>query len=667
MRARMAAATPACNCAIASRAAQPGWLELAQAVLRAHIEFSSPLSYSDSRALLAQPGEWRHTLTGNQVDFRRDANTSPNMSLMTSRILSRFYLAFRPRLIEDLKAYSRARFFRDVVAGLTVGVVSLPLSMALAIASGAKPEAGIFTAIIAGFLISALGGSRVQIGGPAGAFIVIIYGIIERYGLANLLISTILAGALLFLMGMLRMGSLIRFIPVPIVIGFTNGIAVLIALSQMKDFFGLKVAKMPADFFAQIKLLAIHAHSFDITTFVLALTSLVLIVMWPKLFSVKIAGVIHAELDARIRSQVWKKKTHSAMLILSALPGPVLVLIFGTVAVSLLQLPVETIGSKFGGIPQGLPQWSLPVFSWNLVKQLFAPTLTIALLGAIESLLCARVADNLTDDRHDPNQELMAQGIANFVTPFFGGLPATGTIARTVTNIRSGATSPVAGMVHALTILVTVLIAAPLAKNVPLASLAAILMVVAYNMGEWREFVRLRQFSMNYRAIMLGTFFLTVIIDLTVAVEVGLMLACIFFIYRISSLTTVEPIPPTRLGATLPPGITAYSIFGSLFFGSVDKLEPLIGSETTHGRVMVLELSHLINIDTTGLDVLEALRKSLHRQGGQLILCGLSRQPLSIVKRSGFYDQVGAQNCLDSLALALARARQLSGHADCTS
>lgn len=574
--------------------------------------------------------------------------------------MSPFQFAFRPRLIEDLRSYSRARFLRDTVAGLTVGVVALPLSMALAIASGVKPEAGIFTAIIAGFLISALGGSRVQIGGPAGAFIVIIYGIIERYGLANLLISTIFAGVLLFLMGLLRMGSLIRFIPVPIVIGFTNGIAVLIALSQMKDFLGLKIAKMPADFFAQIKLLGLHAHSFDITTLILALASLILMLMWPKLFAVKIAGVIHAELDARIRSQIWKKNTHGAILILSALPGPVLVLILGTTVVSLLDLPVETIGSKFGGIPQGLPQLSLPVFSWSLVKQLFAPTLTIAMLGAIESLLCARVADNLTDDRHDPNQELMAQGIANVVTPFFGGLPATGTIARTVTNIRSGATSPVAGIVCSLTILVTILIAAPLAKNVPLASLAAILLIVAYNMGEWREFVRLRQFSMNYRAIMLGTFLLTVVIDLTVAIEVGLMLACVFFIYRISSLTTVEPIPSARLGAALPPGVIAYSIFGSLFFGAVDKLERLIDPKTVHCKVMILELNQLINIDTTGLDVLEALRKLLHKQGGQLILCGLSRQPLSIIRRSGFYDAVGAENCVESLALAIERARAIS-------
>lgn len=570
--------------------------------------------------------------------------------------MSSFQFSFRPRLVEDLKNYNRSYFFRDIAAGMTVGVVALPLAMAFAIASGVKPEAGIFTAIIAGFLISALGGSRVQIGGPAGAFIVIIYGIIEKYGLPNLLISTIFAGVLLFLMGMLKLGSLVRFIPVPIVIGFTNGIAVLIAISQMKDFFGLKIAKMPGDFFAQIQILASAFHSLDLATLTLALASLCLIFLWPTLVKVRINDILHERINKSLRSQIWKKNTSTAFSLLTAIPGPVVVLVFGTIAVSALNLSVETIGSKFGGIPQSLPALTLPVFSWNLVKQLFAPTITIALLGAIESLLCARVADNLTGDRHDPNQELMAQGVANFVTPFFGGLPATGTIARTVTNIRSGAISPVAGMVHALTILITVLIAAPLAQNIPLASLAAILLFVAFNMGEWREFVRLKQFSINYRVIMLGTFFLTVIIDLTVAVEVGLMLACIFFIYRISSLTTVEVIPAIKLGAPLPAGVVAYSIFGSLFFGAVDKLEHLIEPKTMMAKVMILDLDHLINIDTTGLDALEMLLKMIHKQGGQLVLCGLNQQPLSLMQRSGFYARVGSENCVGSLPMAVIRA-----------
>lgn len=573
--------------------------------------------------------------------------------------MSPFQFSFRPHLIEDLKNYNRSHFFRDVAAGLTVGVVALPLAMAFAIASGAKPEAGIFTAIIAGFLISALGGSRVQIGGPAGAFIVIVYGILEKYGLANLLIATIFSGVLLFVMGMLRLGSLIRFIPVPIVIGFTNGIAVLIALSQMKDFFGLKIDKMPGDFFAQIKLLGRDIHSFDMITLMLALVSLALIFFWPNLVKVRVNDIMHEQINKNLRSQIWKKNTNKVFAFLSAIPGPVVVLVLATSAVSALNLPVETIGSRFGGIPQGLPEFTLPVFSWALVKQLFAPTMTIALLGAIESLLCARVADNLTGDRHDPNQELMAQGIANFVTPFFGGLPATGTIARTVTNIRSGATSPIAGMVHSLTILIAVLIAAPLAQNIPLASLAAILLLVAFNMGEWREFVRLKQFSNNYRVIMLGTFFLTVIIDLTVAVEIGLMLACIFFIYRISSLTTVAPIPAANLGAPLPSGVVAYSIFGSLFFGAVDKLEQLIDPKTMMAKVVILELHHMINIDTTGLDALEMLLNLVHKKGGHMVLCGLNQQPLSLMQRSGFFARVGANNFVESLPMAIARSGEI--------
>jgi sulfate permease, SulP family len=564
--------------------------------------------------------------------------------------MSRFNFSFRPRLLDDLKGYDSDKLIRDVTAGLTVGAVALPLAMAFAIASGVKPEAGIFTAIIAGFLISALGGSRVQIGGPAGAFIVIIYGIIERYGLANLLISTIFAGILLFAMGMFRLGSMIRFIPVTIVIGFTNGIAVLIALSQLKDFFGLAIDKMPGDFFLQIKVLAQHAGTFNPIALAIGLASLAIIVAWPKIFTVTVNG----------SQPVQPKKIGHHLQLLRLVPGPVVVLILGTIAVSLLHLPVETIGSKFGGIPQGLPYFTLPDFSWELVKQLFAPTLTIALLGAIESLLCARVSDNLTGDRHNPNQELMAQGVANFITPFFGGIPATGTIARTVTNIRTGAASPIAGIVHALTILGVVLVAAPMATNIPLATLAAILLLVAYNMGEWHEFVRLRHFSMNYRIIVLASFFLTVIFDLTVAVEIGLFLACMFFIYRISNLTTIEAIPANELGEPLPPGVSAYAIFGSLFFGAVDKLESLMDPKLMPAKAMILELHQLINIDTTGLDTLEVLHKSLQKRGSQLILCGLNHQPLDLMKRARFLDRVGMQNVVNDLPGALARSRLLT-------
>lgn len=558
-------------------------------------------------------------------------------------------LQFRPRLIDALKGYDGDRFIRDLIAGTTVAVVALPLAMAFAIASGAKPEAGIFTAIIAGLLVGLFGGSRVQVAGPAGAFIVIIYGIIEKYGFANLLISTMLAGGLLVAMGMARLGSIIRYIPVPIVIGFTNGIAVLIALSQVKDFFGIQVGKMPADFFAQIRILSEHATSAHLLSMFISTASLAFIFLWQLLFRVKPG----AELEQRMQNR-------RALRFLSAVPGSIIVLVAATLAVSLLHLPVETIGSRFGGVPRGLPTFALPAFSWQSVKQLFAPTLTIALLGAIESLLCARVADNMTGDRHDPNQELMAQGIANLVTPFFGGLPATGTIARTVTNIRSGASSPIAAIVHALVLLIIIMIAAPLAADVPLCVLAAILMYVAYNMGEWHEFARLRNFSLNYRVLLVATFALTVIIDLTVAVEVGLVLACVFFIYRISSLTRIEPIPAKALFGPLPAGVQAYSVFGSLFFGAVGKLEGLLDASNFPKVAMILELHQLINLDTTGLDALEAVHRSLLRSGSHLIICGANRQPLSLMQRTGFMERLGPENCLPDLLAALQRAQGLS-------
>ncbi len=467
--------------------------------------------------------------------------------------------------------------------------------------------------------------------------------------MANLLISTIFAGILLFAMGVFRLGSIIRYIPVPIVIGFTNGIAVLIALSQMKDFLGIKVGKMPGDFFAQIEVLLANAHTLDFITCVLSCLSLLIVFGWPLLFRSRPAA------NSRAAAPLNRGTRFCA-----AIPGTIIVLVLGTVAVGALNLPVETIGTRFGGVPQGLPGLALPSFTWGLVKQLFAPTITIAMLGAIESLLCARVADNMIADRHDPNQELMAQGIANFFSPLFGGLPATGTIARTVTNIRSGATSPVAGIVHAFTLLVIVLVAAPLAKNVPLGTLAAILLFVAFNMGEWHEFARLKKFSLNYRILMVATFLLTVMVDLTVAVEVGLVLACLFFIYRISSLTRIEELPAAALPEPLPAGFVAYSIFGSLFFGAVGKLEGLIGPGSFPERGLILELHQLINLDTTGLDDLETINKSLLRGGSCLILCGPNRQPLSLMQRTGFLGRLGVQNCVADLKAAVMRAQYLA-------
>ncbi len=554
--------------------------------------------------------------------------------------MASFRFRFRPALIDSLAHYNRNLLRKDVIAGMTVGVVALPLAMAFAIASGVKPEAGIFTAIIAGFIVSALGGSRVQIGGPAGAFIVVIYGIIEKYGLPNLLIATSLAGVLLFVMGVCRLGSVIRYIPVPIVTGFTNGIAVLIALSQLKDFFGFTITEIPSDFFAKAQTLVRAAPAFDTTTVLIAIPSLLFVFAWNKLTTVSTTNLVVNR---------WRQ-------LASALPASVVVLVLSTLAVSLFSLHTETIGSRFGGIPQGLPAFVLPPFSWQLVKQLFVPTLTIALLGAIESLLCARIADNLINDRHNPNQELMAQGVANFVTPFFGGLPATGTIARTVTNIRSGAVSPIAGMVHAVSLLLVILIAAPLADNVPLGALAAILMYVAWNMGEWHEFVRLRQLSNSSRVLMLATFFLTVVIDLTTAVEVGLVLACVAFIYRISSLTRIEEIASSSLSHPLPAGVAAYSMFGSLFFGAVGKLEGLIEPSGNEHKVLILEMHQLISIDVTGIDALDSVRKTLTRHGGQLLLCGVNHQPRDQMSRTGFLLRLGERNCLHSLPAAIERA-----------
>ena len=544
---------------------------------------------------------------------------------------------FRPRLLDALRGYDRRRLGTDVGAGITVGIVALPLAMAFGIASGVKPEQGIVTAIVAGFLISALGGSGVQIGGPAGAFIVIVYGILQRYGLTNLLIATGMAGVLLFLMGLFKLGALVRYIPVSIIIGFTNGIAVLIALSQLRDLLGLKIEHMPADFFSLLHTLATHLDSFNPWALAIGLACFGGLFLWPRLF---VAGALP--------TQVFEGHTVRS---LSRIPGPVVALVTMTAATAFFRLPVETIGSRFGGIPQTLPDLALPAFSWVSAKELVIPTVTIALLGAIESLLCARVADNMSGhERHDPNQELMAQGVANFVVPFFGGIPATGTIARTVTNVRAGATSPVAGMVHAVTLLGVVLVAAPLASSVPLAALAGILLFVAWNMGEWHEFARLKHFLLPYRTVMVGTFALTVIFDLTVAVEFGLLGACAFFIYRMSQLFRVRRLE----AAETPPGIQVFELFGSLFFGAVAKVEALPAELPAGTRVVVLEMHRLISLDTSGLDALVQLKRTLERRQVGLVLANVNEQPLSLVRRGGLEAELGADHIVPSVAAAFA-------------
>lgn len=526
---------------------------------------------------------------------------------------------FHPKLLDSFKGYNAGLLSKDILAGITVGVVALPLAMAFAIASGLKPEAGIFTAIIAGGLISILGGSRVQIGGPAGAFIVIVYGIVEHYGLANLLLATAMSGVFLFLMGLFRLGTLIRFIPVAVIIGFTNGIAILIGLSQVKEFFGLQITKMPAEFFQTIQTLYAAADTVNPIALMLSMGSLALLICW-RAFQKHLGYLSH-------------------------IPGTVIAMAAATIVTSILNLPVDTIGSRFGGIPSGLPSFEWIPIGWSTAQFVIAPAITLALLGAIESLLCARIADGLIHDRHESNQELMAQGIANVVSPFFGGMPATGTIARTVTNIQSGASTPIAGIVHSITLLVIILFGAPLAKDIPLASLAAILMFVAWNMGEWGKFADLKQFRLPYRLTMLSVFFLTIILDLTVAIQVGLLLAFITFIYRISSLSRYEsastidfPELEQHRG-----NVSAFRIYGAIFFGAVKILERIENELPT--KVLVLDLKNVIYIDVSGMDALLELEEVCKNRGIKLMICGLAHQPYEMAERGGLMGRLPV-NCI---------------------
>lgn len=554
-------------------------------------------------------------------------------------------IRFRPKLLDTLPGYNRTGFTHDLSAGITVGVLALPLAMAFAIASGMSPAAGIWTAIVAGFLVAALGGSRVQIGGPTGAFIPIIYAIVMDYGVQNLLIATMMSGVMLFAMGALRLGSMIRFIPLSVVIGFTNGIAVVIFISQIKDFLGLQIEQLPGEFFAKMQTLFGALDTLQPATVALSVASLAVLVGWNRA-STRVA---------------WMKR----------LPGPLAVLIIATGINAVLMLPVETIGSRFGGIPQGLPDFGLPEVSLGTLGKLIAPALTIALLGAIESLLSARVADNQIDDRHNPNQELMAQGLANVAAPLFGGFAATGAIARTATNIRSGGRTPVAGMIHAFVLLAIVVALAPLAAHIPLATLSAIVVVVSINMGEWHAFAprELARYSNQYRTILLGTFFITVFFDLTLAVEIGMVLASLFFIFRMSDLTRIERIKLEDYygQAALSredgsPRILAYRLFGSLFFGAANKLENLLLMQDGHPDVVILDMDKVINIDTTGLDILQTLHRNLKKRGAELILCDLNSQPGSLVFRSGFLDELGDENIVSNITEALIRAQRIQGH-----
>jgi SulP family sulfate permease len=577
----------------------------------------------------------------------------PAQVLGWRRLASRLH-PFRPRIIDALSGYDSGRFAADCAAGVTVGIVALPLAMAFAIASGVKPEQGIFTAIIAGLLISLLGGSSVQIGGPAGAFIVIVYGIVQRYGVANLLIATVLAGFLLLALGWLKLGALVRYIPVSIVIGFTNGIAVLIALSQAKDLLGLKIDKVPADFFAQGHAILGHVSELNPYALGLGLACFAGLFFWAKMAAFPPISIGSAIGDDRATAAWASQKTRRAVRIATRIPGPIVALVTLSALAAWLRLPVETIGTRFGGIPQSLPAFVWPDFDWANVQRLFVPTVTIALLGAVESLLCARVADGMTTlKRHDPNQELMAQGIANIVAPFFGGIPATGTIARTVTNLRAGATSPVAGIVHAVTLLVIVLVAAPLAASVPLAVLSGVLLFVAWNMGEWHQFARLSAFSVEHRAKLLGTFLLTVMVDLTVAMEVGLALACVVFVYRMSTLFRVEP----EGAVELVPGVAIYRLYGPLFFGAVTKIEALPDSLPVGTTALVLDARQLVSIDDSGLTALENMHRALARSQVVLVVFGLNEQPHAAMQRSGLAGVIGPAHLVADRDAALAMLR----------
>jgi SulP family sulfate permease len=543
-----------------------------------------------------------------------------------------------PRSILSLRGYSPQLFSHDLVAGVTVGLVALPLAMAFGIASGVTPEAGLYTAVVAGFLISALGGSRTQIGGPTGAFVVIVAGIVARFGLPGLSLVTLIAGALLVVMGITGLGSAVRYIPRPVIIGFTNGIALLIASTQIKDFLGLRTGAVPSEFVPRMRMLAMHLNTIHWPAATVGALSLAVILLWPK----------------------WNKR----------IPGSIVALFGATAAVALLQLPVETVGSRFGGIPRGFPPFVLPHLHAEHILPLLPSAFTVALLAAVESLLSAVVADGMSGDKHNSNVELVAQGIANLASPLFGGIPATGAIARTATNIRSGARTPVSGMVHAATLLFILLAAAPLARFVPLATLAAVLFVVAWNMGEWREVASVWRLPKTDIAVWLVTFTLTVVADLTVAVGVGMALAALLYIYRVAETTTVTTVTDEYLrdgrvhvlqDKEIPPNVAILRIHGPFLFGTTGKLAEATADLRGFPAVVILRLRNMTALDATGLHAIETLAERLHKSGRILLLCGAREQPAELLAGSEFVARIGQQNILPNVEAALNRAREIAG------
>jgi len=541
-----------------------------------------------------------------------------------------------PKSVLCLRDYNRHKFLLDLIAGITVGLVALPLAMAFAIASGLTPQAGIYCAIVTGFLISAFGGSKTQIGGPTGAFVVVVAGIVAAHGVDGLFVCTVMAGVLLIIMGVTGLGTGVKFIPRPVVIGFTNGIAVLIASTQIKDFFGLHLDKVPGVFSLRMETLARNFHTVSYEATALAVCTLLTL-------------IVCRSVSARI-------------------PGPIVALLLGTLAVYFFKLPMETIGTRFGGIPSGLPHLAIPKFRTDLIHGLLGPAFTVAMLGAIESLMSAVVSDRMSNDRHNPNVELIGQGVANIFSPMFGGMPATGAIARTATNIRSGAQSPVAGMIHAATLLCILLFAAPLVSYVPMAALAGILMIVAYNMGEWREIPQLLKLTKTDISIWLVTFALTVFADLTVAVEAGMILAALLFISRVAATTTVSQVTDDYVedgrmhilqDKDIPYYATIFRIHGPFLFGATDKISVVTENLHKLPPVVILRLRNMTALDATGLFALEEVAKQLHASKRTLILCGAREQPSQLIHQAEFAEVVGEENICDNVQEALRRAEEV--------
>jgi SulP family sulfate permease len=548
--------------------------------------------------------------------------------------------SFRPKLVDALKGYSTPTFMADLAAGLTVGVIALPLAMALAIASGMKPEVGIITSIIGGFIVSALGGSRVQIGGPAGAFVPLLAPIVMVHGPDGLVVCALMAGVILFILGASRMGTLIKYIPYPVVTGFTSGIAIIILSTQIHDFFGLPT-KLPADFIGKLRILA-GDFSPNWPTVALAAAGTLAIWFWPKKLGLR-------------------------------LPGSIVVIVLSAAASTFFHWEdqpwnIQTLGSAFGTMPSHLPAPHWPSLSFDQWRLLLPAAMTVAVLGAIESLLCAVVADGMIDDHHDSNQELMAQGIANVVMGCFGGMPTTGVIARTAANVRSGAKTPVAGMIHSLTLLVILLVAAPLARHIPLAALSAVLVVVSLRMGEWHQFARLGRWPKSDVAVFLCAFGLTVMVDLPTAVGSSLILASALLVKRLSDATHVTPDEDVThgnapgqqtTGHKIPKGVVVFRVFGAFFFGAADKLDTSLREAGELPEVLVLRMRDVLAMDATGLDALDDLFEKLKHQKKALILCGPHSQPLFALTRAGFIDRLGYENICGDMEAALGRAREI--------